>query len=127
MVYSGWRASGRPLHRTVWKLPGADRIPPRKPGNRAADRGYERACLILAALGHPQRIRILEAMFGRTATYRELQEICRLQPGPFYHHIGELRLAGLIATKRRDTYEVTTAGKEAFGLVMMARQRADRS
>jgi len=43
--------------------------------------------------------------------YRAVQRATKLLPGPLYHHINQLRLAGLILPKQRDLYELTRGGR----------------
>jgi DNA-binding HxlR family transcriptional regulator len=65
----------------------------------------------LAAVGHPQRLAILGTLLDGPAVYRALQHITGLKVGPLYHHINQLRLAGLIMPKQRDLYELTRGGR----------------
>ena len=65
----------------------------------------------LAALGHPQRVRILCSLLEDPGTYRSLKRVTRLKAGPLYHHINQLRLAGLIRPKQRDLYALTRGGR----------------
>ena len=66
---------------------------------------------ILAAVGHPQRVSILMLLLEGPAVYRALLDLTGLKAGPLYHHINQLRLAGLILPKQRDLYELTRAGR----------------
>lgn len=68
----------------------------------------------LAAVGHAQRAKILAKLLEGPATYRALQSVTRLKAGPLYHHVNELRLAGLILPKQRDLYELTRGGRNAI-------------
>jgi hypothetical protein len=70
-----------------------------------------RTCQALAAFGHPQRARIMGKLLEGPATYRSLQRVTRLKAGPLYHHVNQLRLAGLILPKQRDLYELTRGGR----------------
>lgn len=65
----------------------------------------------LAAMGHPARIKILTMLLDGPGVYRSLQKVTGLKPGPLYHHVNQLRLAGLIGPKQRDLYELTRAGR----------------
>ena len=47
------------------------------------------------------------------ATYADLKAATQLQPGPLYHHINGLRLAGLIGPKTRGRYVLTEMGVQA--------------
>ncbi|RME40954.1 MAG: ArsR family transcriptional regulator [Planctomycetota bacterium] len=75
-------------------------------------------CRVLAAVGHPQRARILAKLLEGPATYRVLQDATRLAAGPLYHHIRELREAGLLTPKQRDRYALTRGGRNAILLVL---------
>ena len=68
-------------------------------------------CRAMAAVGHPQRGRILCKLLEGPATYQSLQRLTKLKAGPLYHHVGELRMAGLMLPKLRDLYELTRAGR----------------
>ena len=74
-------------------------------------------CEAMAAMGHPQRARLLAKLLEGPATYQALRRATRIEAGPLYHHIGQLRLAGLILPKQRDLYELTRAGRN---LVLVA-------
>jgi len=83
------------------------------------------ACRALGALGHSARAKMLRTLLDGPATYRALQRVTRLKAGPLYHHVNQLRLAGLILPKRRDLYELTRGGRNlvlvAFVLAAMTR------
>jgi hypothetical protein len=66
---------------------------------------------VLAAVGHPQRLRILVKLLEGPATYRSLQKVTGLKAGPLYHHVSQLRMATLIGPRQRDLYELTRAGR----------------
>jgi DNA-binding transcriptional ArsR family regulator len=76
-------------------------------------------CQTVAAASHEVRARILSKLLEGPAIYRSLREITKLKPGPLYHHINQLRLAGLIMPKRRDLYELTRGGRNLI-LALMA-------
>ncbi len=71
-------------------------------------------CRAMAAVGHPQRGRILCKLLEGPATYQSLQHLTKLKAGPLYHHVGELRMAGLMLPKQRDLYELTRAGRNVI-------------
>jgi predicted transcriptional regulator len=71
----------------------------------------------LAALGSVHRLAILVKLLEGPGTYRTLQKATGLKAGPLYHHIGELRLAGLIGPRERDLYNLTRGGRN---LVLLA-------
>ena len=68
----------------------------------------------MAALSHPQRIRILLKLLAGEATHKLLRKITALKAGPLYHHLRELREAGFIGPKTRDLYVITRAGRWAI-------------
>jgi predicted transcriptional regulator len=74
---------------------------------------------VLSALGSTHRVRILAKLLEGPATYRALQKVTRLKAGPLYHHISQLRMAGLIGPKQRDLYELTRGGRNLL-LVALA-------
>ena len=78
---------------------------------RGALRVFPRTCRVLAAVGHEQRVRLMAKLLEGPATYRALQRVTKLKAGPLYHHINQLRLAGLILPKQRDLYELTRGGR----------------
>ncbi len=65
----------------------------------------------LAACAHPMRARILAKLLDGPTVYRDLQSLTKLKPGPLYHHVNQLRLAGLLRPKERDLYELTRGGR----------------
>ena len=69
---------------------------------------------VLAAFGSPHRLQILISLLYGPANYRTLQRASKLKPGPFYHHINQLRLAGFLGPKTRDLYVLTRAGRNAL-------------
>jgi len=74
-------------------------------------------CAAMAALGHAVRARLLVTLLEGPATYQTLRRAAKAEAGPLYHHIAQLRLAGLILPKQRDLYELTRAGRN---LVLVA-------
>lgn len=73
----------------------------------------------LAAVGHPQRLAVLTLLLDGPAVYRSLQRATGLGAGPLYHHINQLRLAGLMRPAQRDIYELTRGGRNTI-LVALA-------
>ena len=71
------------------------------------------------ALGHVQRTKILAKLLEGPATYRAVQRVTKLKAGPLYHHINQLRLAGLILPKQRDLYELTRGGRNLILAAMV--------
>ena len=75
-------------------------------------------CRALAAVGHVQRGKIMSKLLDGPATYRALQRVTKLKAGPLYHHINQLRLAGLMLPKQRDLYELTRGGRNLILTVL---------
>ncbi len=97
------------------KKPGDKRTPSNRPPTHLPEPTTE----AFAAMGHPQRARMLLALLQGPATYRTIQKVTKLKAGPLYHHINQLRLAGLIAPRQRDLYELTRGGRN-LALVAIA-------
>jgi len=79
---------------------------------------------VMAALGSPHRLRILMKLLEGPGTYQTLRKATGLQAGPLYHHIGQLRLAGLVGPKQRDLYELTRGGRNLALVAMVLPQLA---
>lgn len=79
----------------------------------------EQAVRAFAAAGHPVRGKVLHLLLAGPATYRKLQKATHLHAGPLYHHVNQLRLAGLLLPKERDLYELTRGGRNLI-LTMLA-------
>ncbi len=75
-------------------------------------------CDAFAAIGHPVRARLLRLLLDGPATYKSLRTHLELAAGPLYHHINQLRLAGLILPKSRDLYELTRGGRNLLAVAM---------
>ena len=75
---------------------------------RRADRAE--IATLMTGLANPHRLAILHSLLEGPANYRRLQAATQLKAGPLYHHISELRLAGLIGPKARDSYQLTELG-----------------
>ena len=87
----------------------------RNPAGRAVRSLVSRqVCRVLTALGHVDRVRILTKLLSGPGTYQAIQRFTGLKPGPLYHHVRELREAGLLMPKERDLYELTRAGRNAI-------------
>lgn len=69
---------------------------------------------VLAALGNPHRLKLALKVLEGPATYQALRKASRLQAGPLYHHITQLRLAGVLAPKERDLYRLTRGGRNVL-------------
>lgn len=83
----------------------------------------KRVCVAMAAAGHEVRAKLMLKLLDGPATYRALKRMTKLEAGPLYHHINQLRLAGLILPKQRDLYELTRGGRNLI-LAMMVLDRA---
>ena len=96
----------------------------------ASGRQVARLAAVLAAVGSPHRLKVLVKLLEGPATYRSLQKSTRLKAGPLYHHIAQLRLAGLIGPKQRDLYDLTRGGRNlvlvALTLPSLVRDRRPR-
>ncbi len=80
-----------------------------------------RLAAVLAAAGSEHRLKLLMRLLAGPAAYRELRDLSGLLAGPLYHHLNTLRLALLIQPKRRDTYQLTPAGRTlVLGLAALA-------
>ena len=83
----------------------------------------KQVCVAMAAAGHEVRARLMLKLLDGPATYRALKRVTKLEAGPLYHHVNQLRLAGLILPKQRDLYELTRGGRNLI-LAMMVLDRA---
>lgn len=64
---------------------------------------------VISALASPPRLRLLKAMLRGASTNQQLQQaLGEVSVGQLYHHLKELQSAGLIAQKRRGSYEIKT-------------------
>lgn len=64
---------------------------------------------VISALASPSRLQLLKAMLrGASGAQQLQQELGDASVGQFYHHLKELQAAGLIAQKRRGSYEIKT-------------------
>jgi DNA-binding HxlR family transcriptional regulator len=70
----------------------------------------DRVAPMMGVLGSRHRLQILGRLAGGAATYRGLVKSTGLSAGPLYHHVNQLRLAGLVRPKERDLYEITPRG-----------------
>jgi DNA-binding transcriptional ArsR family regulator len=79
-------------------------------GARKKDHGWLAA--VLAACGHPARLAILKGLLGDTGSHARFQKLTGLKAGPLYHHLNQLRLAGLLHCDRRDVYQLSRLGHD---------------
>ncbi len=84
----------------------------------------------MGALASRHRVKLMLKLLEGPATYAALRRAARLQAGPLYHHVAQLRTAGLVMPKERDLYELTRAGRNVLlvaaalsGLAVDKRQR----
>lgn len=78
----------------------------------------------LAALAHPLRLRLLQAVVGGTATAAELGRLEGVgTSGQVYHHLGQLVAGGWLVAQGRGRYAVP-AGRLVPLLVTIAAARA---
>lgn len=82
--------------------------------------GRRRLAGLLAAVSNSHRLTILTKLLEGPATYRAMQKATGLKVGPLYHHVNQLRLAGLLAPKQRDLYRLTPAGRTLVALLAAA-------
>ncbi len=82
-------------------------------------------CQAFSTLGHVLRAKIVRKLLEGPATYQALKRLTKLKVGPLYHHVNQLRLAGIILPKQRDLYELTRGGRNLI-LVAMALGRLTR-
>lgn len=66
---------------------------------------------LLAAAASAHRLGLLLQLLEGPATYQALVKATRLKPGPLYHHLTQLRSAGLIRPRQRDLYSLTRGGR----------------
>jgi Mn-dependent DtxR family transcriptional regulator len=96
-----------------------------KPAKRPRERflsaaSDERIAKLCNAMGNPRRVAMLKAIFIGAGSYAQLAETLGLKAGPLYHHVRELRLAGLLELAQRDTYRLTEYGKYALLLACLS-------
>lgn len=122
--FAGGRDSAtKSLQIPLWSMTMSADAGPRKPVgvNRrrgASVRPTSRVCAAFAALGNSARMVILQLLLDGPATYRALQKATGLAAGPLYHHVNQLRLAGLILPKQRDLYELTRGGRNLYMIAL---------
>jgi len=100
---------------TVERLEELFAKPAKRPRQRfLAAVSDERIAKLCNAMANPRRVAMLKAIFTGAGSYAELCETLQLKAGPLYHHVRELRLAGLLELAQRDTYRLTEYGKHAL-------------
>jgi len=64
---------------------------------------------VISALASPPRLQLLKALLRGASNNQQLQEaLGEVSVGQLYHHLKELQASGLIAQKRRGSYEIKT-------------------
>jgi len=96
-----------------------------KPARRPRERflsaaSNERIAKLCNAMANARRVAMLKAIFTGSGSYAQLSEALGLKAGPLYHHVRELRLAGLLELAQRDTYRLTEYGKYALLLACLS-------
>ncbi len=111
-------AEGKQRRRRVGGITKVYKRPAQRPRHKLVDEmSNEDLAKLLSAFGHPQRVAIIKAIFAGAGRYADLREKVPLKPGPMYHHLRELRLAGVLADGPRDVYELTPMGRDALMIV----------
>lgn len=97
LVYGGEASFGR--HRWRWEMA-------RSPG-RLVRHPPEQLAAVLAAAGHPARLRILQLLVQGPRPIAELQaELSLASQGQLYHHLKTLTAARLVEQPERGVYRV---------------------
>jgi len=68
---------------------------------RATDDGYEQAALVLKALAHPVRLRIVALLAQGELCVKRVEELVGVSQSSASQHLSRLRFAGLIESERR--------------------------
>ena len=66
---------------------------------------------LLNGLANTHRLGIIRELLRGPVTYESLAAATKLRGGPLYHHVAQLRLAGLVAPRERNRYRLTRAGR----------------
>lgn len=93
---------------------GQAKLPPKQVHRKANTSRLAGLVDTLTALGNAERIEVLLALAAGRSSHAELAAWTGLRPGPLYHHLNRLRLAGMLAVSRRNDYELTRRGREAL-------------
>lgn len=83
-----------------------------RPGQRARQKLLDRVSIgelarRVAAISHPKRVAIVQAILTGAANHRELSQRTTIKTGPLYFHLRHLERAGLIIVHQRERYEPT--------------------
>lgn len=74
--------------------------PPRRLVRRIKPATLRRAADIIKLLGHPERLKIVEALERGERTVTEICELCRLDQATCSQHLKRLRALGVVATRK---------------------------
>jgi DNA-binding transcriptional ArsR family regulator len=96
------------------RLRGAGTLPMKPANRKTMTKHLAGLAATLAALGSAERMEVLLALSAGRSTHAELALWTGLRPGPLYHHLNRLRLAGLLEISRRNVYELSRPGREAL-------------
>jgi len=108
-------AEGRERRFRVGGVRRLYRRPAQRPRHQLTEQiSDESLAKLLSAFGHPQRIAIMKAIYTGAGSYGELRKRVGLKAGPMYHHLRELRLAGVLADGPRDVYRLTRRGRDVL-------------
>ncbi|MBN1344789.1 MAG: winged helix-turn-helix transcriptional regulator [Phycisphaerae bacterium] len=119
---------GRERQVRVGGLKRLYRRPAQRPRHKLVEETPDEALAkLLCAFAHPQRVAIIKAIFTGAGTYADLRERVGLKAGPMYHHLRELKLAGVLADGPRDVYRLTRQGKDALILACSLATLHDRN
>lgn len=111
-------SEGKQRRRRVGGISKVYKRPAQRPRHKFVDQmSSEDLAKLLSAFAHPHRVAIIKAIFAGAGHYADLREKVPLKAGPMYHHLRELRLAGVLADGPRDVYELTQIGRDALLIV----------
>lgn len=78
-----------------------------RPGTEMFAEDWSEHAHVLAALGHPVRVRILHAVLHGVNSAAELVDVLEAgTSGQIYHHVKELTAAGWLSSPRRGVFDV---------------------
>jgi hypothetical protein len=112
------RGGGKPVQTAVtWH--NADSADRARRTRKKIDPWNSLFCTRLAALANPHRSAIALNLLNGPASHQELLGAVNLKAGPFYFHVNQLRLAGLIGLTGRNSYQLTRPAR-ALLLILCA-------
>ncbi|HEX9644033.1 MAG TPA: metalloregulator ArsR/SmtB family transcription factor [Acidimicrobiia bacterium] len=80
----------------------------------------ESRAAVLAAVGDPARLRILDVLGADTKCVCDIQQAVAIAPNLLSYHLGVLRAAGLVVASRRSRWVDYRLSDDAAGLVAEA-------